>query len=118
MFTIHLSNLKFFSHHGVHEEERILGANFIVEADVAFTQAGTITLLEQTVDYTKIYEIIKQRMAQPTALLETVAQDLAHNIHLLDKRIQSVNISIKKVNPPIMQFSGSISVRFKKDFLV
>jgi 7,8-dihydroneopterin aldolase/epimerase/oxygenase len=55
-------------------------------------------------------------MRIPTALLETVAQDLAHSIYAMDNRIASINVSITKVNPPIQQFRGSIAVRYKKDF--
>lgn len=116
MFTIHLANLKFFSFHGVHEEERVLGGEYIVNAEVDFPADFSVTVLEQTIDYSKIYEIIKQRMRKPTALLETVAQDLAHCIYAMDSRIASINISITKVNPPIQQFRGSIAVRYKKDF--
>lgn len=116
MFSINLSNLKFFSFHGLYQEEKILGGEFVVDAEICFNTIEPIINLEQTVDYTKVYEIIKQRMSQPTALLETVAQDLAHAIQLTDNRITLVDISIKKVNPPIAKFSGSIAVRFKKEF--
>ena len=116
MFTIHLTNLKFFSFHGVHEEERILGGDYVVNAEVSFAAVYPVTSLEQTTDYSKIYELIKQRMRKPTALLETVAQDLAHGIYATDNRIASIRISITKVNPPIQQFRGSIAVSYKKDF--
>jgi dihydroneopterin aldolase len=116
LFTIHLSNLKFFSFHGVHDEEKVLGGEFIVDAVVYFTTAGNITTLEQTVDYCKIYDIIKQRMSQPSALLETVAQDLAVLIYATNSKIISVKITITKSNPPIQQFSGNIAVSYKKDF--
>ncbi len=118
MFTIHLHNLKFFCFHGVHEEERILGGQFEVDATVGFTADGKITALEQTVDYTKIFEVIKQRMQQPTALLETVAQELVHGIYESDRRITWVDINIKKINPPMGNFQGSISVSYKHDFLL
>lgn len=116
MFSIYLTNLKFFSFHGLYQEEKILGGEFVVDAIISFTANEAVTTIEQTIDYTKIYELIKQRMAQSTALLETVAQDLAHKIQLADTRITAVDISIKKINPPIAQFSGSIAVRFKKEF--
>lgn len=116
MFTIHLTNLKFFSFHGVHEEERVLGGDYVVNAEVSFAAEYPVTVLEQTIDYSGIYELIKQRMRKPTALLETVAQDLAHAVYALDKRIASISISITKVNPPIQQFRGSIAVSYKKDF--
>lgn len=116
MFSIHLTNLKFFCFHGLYQEEKILGGDFVVDATISFTVNEAVASIEQTIDYTKIYELIKQRMAQPTALLETVAQDLANSIQLADNRITAIDISIKKVNPPIAQFCGSIAVRFKKEF--
>jgi dihydroneopterin aldolase len=116
LFTIHLSHLQFFSFHGLHEEEKVLGGEFIVDAEVNFNTPDSINTIEQTIDYTKIYELIKQRMGQPTALLETVAQDLAELIYAMDNRIVSINIGIKKVNPPIAQFRGSMAVCYKKDF--
>ncbi len=115
-FTIQLSNLKFFAFHGVHEEERILGGEFEVNAELSFKETNTVTSLDQTIDYVKIYAHIKQRMSVPTALLETVAQDLAENIYAIDNRVVSVNINIKKTNPPITNFQGSVGVSFKKDF--
>lgn len=116
MFTIHLTNLKFFSFHGVHEEEKVLGGEYIVNAELSFMAAFPVTELEQTIDYSKIYALIKQRMQQPSALLETVAQDLAHGIYALDQRVASAVISITKVNPPMQQFRGSVTVQYKNTF--
>lgn len=116
MVTIHLHNLQFFSFHGVHEEERILGGEFVVNAELSFNESNVITALDQTIDYVKIYALIKQQMSVPTALLETVAQGLADNIYAIDNRIASISINIKKTNPPIANFQGSVGVSFKKDF--
>ena len=116
MFTINLHNLIFHSFHGVHEEERILGAEFIVNAELSFKESNTIISLEQTIDYVKIYALIKQRMSVPSALLETVAHSLADSIYAIDNRITSISINIKKTNPPIENFQGSVGVSFKKDF--
>ncbi len=116
MFTIHLNNLKFFSFHGVHEEERILGGEFEVDVAVTFKENKRITDLQQTADYVKVYAVIKQQMATPSAILETVAQDLAEKIYIVDSRIASINISIKKIHPPIAAFMGTVGVSYKKDF--
>jgi dihydroneopterin aldolase len=116
MFTIHLNNLRFFSFHGLYEEERILGNEYEVNAEVTIAAKEHVTAINQTVDYVKIYDIIKQRMAIPAPLLETVAQDLAQLIYDTDKRIISILVNIKKVYPPIASFSGNISVSYKKDF--
>jgi dihydroneopterin aldolase len=116
MFTIQLSNLKFFSFHGLHEEERVLGNEYEINVAVTFTETGAITTLGQTIDYVKVYNIIKQRMEMPTALLETVAQDLAQLIYTADSRITSISINIKKMHPPIVAFTGNVGVSYKIDF--
>ena len=116
MFTIHLKKLKFFAHHGLHEEERILGNNFVVNVSLSFAVEEKITALQQTINYATIYEIIKQRMAIPTALLETLAQDLAQTIYESDDRIKSITVSVDKKNPPMPNIQGSVGITYKKDF--
>lgn len=116
MITIHLHNLQFTGYHGVHEEERVLGNAYEVNIDVTIDLQEHITQLHQTTDYVAIYEIVKKRMQSPSALLETVAQDLANLIYIYDNRVKSVAASIKKINPPIVNFQGSVGVSYKKDF--
>jgi dihydroneopterin aldolase len=116
MFSIQLTTLQFFCFHGIHEEEQILGGQFELNVSVSFPEQGPVHSLEQTVDYVKIYTIIKQRINIPTALLETVAQDLAALIHESDSRITAVEINIKKLHPPIPNFQGTVGVSFKRVF--
>lgn len=116
MFTINLNNLSFFAHHGVHEEERILGNTFIVNVSLSFNHGEKISALEQTVNYVSVYHIIKQRMSIPTALLETLTQELGQEIYAFDNRIKSISISIEKKDPPIANMQGSVSVTWSKDF--
>lgn len=116
MFTITLHNLVFHSFHGIHEEEKILGNTFIVDAEISFQEEDRVDSLEQTINYASVFEIIKRRMAVPTALLETIAQDLAGEIRLLDERISSIRISIQKKHPPIRSMEGSVGVTYRKDY--
>src|SRR5436190_22565330 len=101
MFTIHFNHLKFFSYHGIHDEERILGNDYEVNVSLSFEAAENITTLKQTIDYVTIYELIKKRMDVPTALLETLAEDLVQRIYSADQRIRSISVSIEKKNPPL-----------------
>lgn len=116
MFTINLNNLTFHAFHGVHEEEKILGNSFAVNASLSFETGEQITTLDQTVNYTAVYEIIKQRMQKAYPLLETLVQDLVEDIHKFDSRIISITVSVEKKNPPIPNMEGSVSVSYKKDF--
>ena len=116
MFTIHLHNLQFFSFHGVHEEERILGNEYEVNVAVSFEEKGSVNKIDDTINYVLIFELVKQRMNKPTALLETVAQDIANQVHSADNRVRSVTVSVKKKNPPIANIEGSVSVSYTKEF--
>lgn len=116
MFTIHLHNLRFFSFHGIHEEERILGNEYEVNVDVAFDEKGAITKIDDTINYVKVFGLIKQRMNIPTPLLETVAQDIADKVYAADNRVRSISVSVEKKNPPIANIQGSVSVTYTKEF--
>lgn len=116
MITIHLHSLIFHSFHGMFKEENILGNDFEVNVDVSIDVQKKITRLHQSVDYVSLYTIIKEVMDEPTPLLETVVQELSERIRVYDEKIKSVNISIKKLNPPIGNFQGTIGISYSKVF--
>jgi len=116
MITIHLHQIKLHAFHGLYKEEKRDGNDFELNLDIVFPAKEKILRLQQTIDYVEIFDIIKKRMAIPTPLLETVAQDLAQLIHEYDARIHSISITIKKLNPPIPDFVGEVGVSFKTDF--
>ena len=116
MLTIHLHKLLFYSYHGIYKEEQVLGNEFEVSADIEVDSHEKITTIRQTVNYVTIYDVIKKRMQQSTPLLETVAQELTHAIHQIDERIKTVNITIKKLSPPIENFQGTVGVSYKSVF--
>ena len=90
-----------------------MGGDFEVNVDIEMATQGFVQHLNQTVDYVVVYKIIQQRMLQATPLLETVAQELSKTIHLLDKKITSVRINIKKLSPPIENFIGDVGVTYQ-----
>lgn len=117
MFTIQLNDLLFFTQHGLHAEEALTGTKIGVDAAVKFKADSKITSIEHTVNYAEVYAIIKKHMSSPVALLETLAQQITDEIGLLDGRISSVEVRIKKLNPPIKHFSGNVAVTYTKEFL-
>lgn len=114
MFTINLNNLVFHAFHGVYEEERLLGNEFVLQVGIVLDGDEPVNSLQQTTNYVAVYELIKLRMQQPTPLLETLAQEMADTVLAYDNRIKSVSISIEKKNPPISQMQGSVSVVYEK----
>ena len=117
MITINLKNLKFHSFHGIHEEEKILGNEYEVDAFVEFEETQSVIVhLNETIDYARIYDIIQQRMNIPCPLLETLAMETGLAIKNEFNQIQAVSVKITKKNPPISGFRGDVSVSWRKEF--
>ena len=55
-------------------------------------------------------------MDKPSPLIETVVQHMANEIKLFDTKITTVTISIKKLNPAIANFKGTVGISYTKDF--
>ena len=95
--------MKFYAHHGYYEEERKMGAYFIldVSVEVDFSQAGKNDQLADTVNYENIYTICKEVMLIPVKLLEHVVSKIEAKLIEDHPNIQGVNIVLKKLNPPL-----------------
>ena len=117
MVTISLHHLKFHGFHGCYEEEKITGNEFEVNMDVSFNESiSVITSLHESINYVSLFEMVKSRMKQASLLLETIAMELAEEIKKRFPQVTEVDIAVKKSNPPIFNFQGSTSVRFRKQY--
>lgn len=120
MITIHLEQLRFFAYHGLFEEERLLGNDFLVDIQLQYhPHQKMIYAIEETIDYTQVYEMIANRMKEPTDLLETIATDFCNQVMVKFAAVDTIQIYIKKLNPPIATFIGTVGVSYqlnRKDF--
>jgi dihydroneopterin aldolase len=115
--TIELKQVKFFAHHGLYPEERVIGNDYLVDLSISFLpKLGTITDISDSINYTTLYEITKKEMASATDMLETLAMNIVAACHLHFPQIKSASISIQKLHPPIQNFQGHVGVTFKKEF--
>ena len=77
MLTLELTNLRFFAFHGLYEEEKKIGGEFAVNVFVTYLPVTfPVTDINETIDYTAIYQLIKEKMQRREDLLETVASNL------------------------------------------
>lgn len=111
-FEINLNNLHFYSYHGVFEEEKKRGGEFIVDVSVSipFRKEIETDQLSATVSYADIYDLVKEEMQTSRDLLEKVAYEIAKGIKNKFPQIESGKIRVEKVNPPIPGMLGSASV--------
>lgn len=114
MLSIHLHNIIIFAHHGLYEEEKILGNEFELNISIKHSpQRLPVLHIADTVDYVSVLELVKKRMAIPTPLLETVVTDIAQKILAQFSLAEEVFISIRKKYPPVAQIEGSVGVSFE-----
>lgn len=117
LLTIELKQLHFFAKHGLYAEERKTGNEFEVNLTIAYEPtSGTITDLSDTVNYVYIYDLLKMEMQKPRNLLETFAMEVTELMHSSFPEIKKIEISITKLHPPIVKFTGTIGVKYSKEY--
>ena len=115
--TIDLKGLRFFAEHGMYAEERKVGNEFEVNAAITYKAPKQIIhSIEETVNYMEVYRIIEEEFAVHHYLLETCVMKITEKLVEQFSNIKSISISVKKINPPITNFTGSVGVSFFKEF--
>ena len=111
MGLITLEGIRIFAFHGHLPEEKKLGGHFIVnvwvEADTS--EVEKTDDLNDTVDYVKIIEIVKEQMAIRSNMIENPAKRIVDTILALNK-VQKVTVEVEKIQPPIDASFDKISV--------
>ena len=114
MMKVHLEDLIFHNTHGVHAEEAIVGGVFKVDVEVGYEPIEVpVVHLQQTIDYSALYQLVKSRMLNRTALIETLATEIAVEILQQFELAEQVNITIRKINAPIVNFQGVAGVSYE-----
>ena len=102
--SIKLSNIKLYGYHGVNDFERENGQSFVINLQL-FTdlrKAGLSDCLKDTVDYSKVYESVKNIVEGPSRrLLEKLAAMIVDEIFKTFPQVGKLNLEIKKPSPPI-----------------
>ena len=111
MGLITVEGIRVFSHHGHLPEEAKLGGHFIVNV---WVNADTLEVektddLDDTIDYVKIIDIVKEQMAIRANMIEVPAKRIVDAILLLQK-VQKVQVEVEKIQPPIDATFDKISV--------
>lgn len=114
MLSIHLHNIIIFAHHGIFEEEKILGNEFELNITIKHSPRKLpVKHMADTIDYVAVYELVKKRMSVATPLLETVITDIAGLILSQFSLAEEVAIAIRKIHPPVSQLKGSVGISFE-----
>jgi dihydroneopterin aldolase len=116
-FTIELRSLQFYSFHGLYEEEKKAGGDFIVDVWAKFpAEDHILNSIDETVNYAALFEIIKKEMDHPRELLETLAQSICKKIHSQYSFLEEIEVKIEKKKAPIAGISGNVAVIYRSDY--
>jgi dihydroneopterin aldolase len=104
MIKIALQGAEFFAYHGFYPEEQKLGCRFLVDVEIGFIPPTNLNDddLDNTVDYEKVYIITCEEMKHPRKLIETVGQSITDRIKNKYPFVKTIQVAIKKINPPLM----------------
>ncbi|MEW6275833.1 MAG: dihydroneopterin aldolase [Bacillota bacterium] len=98
-----LRGMEFYGYHGVLPQERELGQRLAVDLEMLLdlTEAGRRDDLSRTVDYAKVFRLVKELVTGPSRqLLETVAEDIAAAV-LERFPVAEVVVRVKKPAAPL-----------------
>lgn len=95
--------MEFYGYHGVNQEEKIQGQKFVVDLEIncSLLLPGQTDDLNDTVNYSQVYKLIKSIVEGPSQnLIESVAENIAYRI-LNETSADEVTVKVSKLQPPI-----------------
>ena len=117
MLSVQLQNLSFYAFHGVYEGEGHIGNTFQVDLTVKYDERHVkLDNLESIINYEKLFDIVKKRMAIPSRLLEEVAETIILKIRHKYSMVTAITISIFKLKAPLENFEGKVGITLHKSF--
>lgn len=114
--VIELEGMEFYARHGYYPFEKQVGARFVVSARIETdcTLAGQTDRLEDALNYQKIYDIVRDEMAIPSALLEHVCTRIIDRIYHSFPGIGNARVKVSKMNPPMGGQIEKVSVELSR----
>jgi len=103
MDYIRLKNIRIFARHGCLDEEKLLGAEFLINVQMGLdlSTAGRSGNIEDTVNYAEVYALIRKEMRRPEKLLEKAAYRIARKIMDRFPAIREIRFDLAKLHPPL-----------------
>ena len=95
--------MEFYAYHGHFEEEQKIGTWFSLDLtmEVDTSKAELTDELEDTVDYSAVYQVVKEQMMIPSKLLEHVGRRILNAVKERFSDVTDAQLKIRKMNPPL-----------------
>jgi dihydroneopterin aldolase len=110
VITVEIRDLRVFGRHGVRDEERERGQDFLFDVELEVGERGTSDRLEDAVDYVEVARTVQEVSdARQYALLEALASAVAEE---LERRFSpdAVRVSVGKPEVRPAGLEGAVRV--------
>lgn len=117
MDKIIIKDLKLYAYHGVNEEEKINGQNFILDitAMLDLSKPCQTDNVEDTVSYSKIIKKVREAFGKEKYdLIEKAAQNTVDVIFAEFPEICECEVLLKKPEAPIKADFGYVAVQIRR----
>jgi 7,8-dihydroneopterin aldolase/epimerase/oxygenase len=99
VITVEIRDLEVFGRHGVHEEERERGQDFVFDVELEVGDRGTSDRLDDAVDYVEVARTVREVSdARQYALLEALASAVADE---LERRFSPDRVRVRVRKPEV-----------------
>jgi dihydroneopterin aldolase len=99
VITVEVRDLRVFGRHGVHEEERERGQDFVFDVELEVGERGASDRLEDAVDYVEVTRVVKDVSdSQQFALLEALVSAVADE---LERRFSPDRLRVRVRKPEV-----------------
>ena len=96
------------------EHERAQPLELDVDVDCDLRAAGGSDRLEDTIDYAAICHAAVGVFSEHIVLLEAVAERVATAVRAVDGRITGVDVTVRKLRPPVPHDLATSAVRVRR----
>ncbi|MBD8088018.1 dihydroneopterin aldolase [Limosilactobacillus sp. c11Ua_112_M] len=113
MGKIRINNMPFNTYNGVFAEEKKLGQKIEVDCEMTYPIEAKVRTdnLEETVSYADVYDTIAQFVAHHNYnLIESLANNLLHEILRTYPMLDEVRLRIRKYSVPIAGIFDNIEI--------
>ncbi|TVR39331.1 MAG: dihydroneopterin aldolase [Cryomorphaceae bacterium] len=112
MGIIRVSGITVYAYHGCLEEESLIGSEYRVDVSLHcdFSSAAASDKLDETIDYVRVHEIVREQMAVRSKLLEHVGRRIIEATKAEFNMLKQVTVQVAKINPPINGMAREVSI--------
>ena len=99
MITLEVRDLRVFGRHGVHDEERERGQDFLFDVELEVGERGTSDRIEDAVDYVEVARVVQAVSdGEQFNLLEALASAVADE---LERRFAPERVRVRVRKPEV-----------------